>query len=282
MKRTTAHCLALTIALTAAAGCTSSDGPDEDDGDRRKPPRALLAALRSVERSTDGADSAKVESTTVMGTELSLEADGALGWGDGLTGTLTITYTGGTTAETMRDLGVTSMEARYLPDAYYARMGDTFAEQTGGKHWIRYAYDDLDDLGGGAAANFADQMRSAAPNQSVKLLLASADVHKIGEEKVRGKHTTHYSGTVAVGDLADAELKELLQQAGVTTQTVDIWVDDQDLLIKKTEQGRLATGHLTQTAYYSDYGVQVTAAEPPASDTEDFRELLKKQGGSAS
>lgn len=281
MKRTTAHCLALTMALTAATGCTSSDGPDEDAQDR-KPPRALLAALRSVERSTDGADSAKVESTTVMGSELSLEADGALGWGDGLTGTLTITYTGGTTAETMRDLGVTSMEARYLPDAYYARMGDAFAEQTGGKHWIRYAYDDLDDLGGGAAANFADQMRSATPNQSVKLLLASGDVHKIGEEQVRGKHTTHYSGTVSVSDLADAELKELLQQAGVTTQTVDIWVDDQDLLIKKIEQGRLATGHLTQTAYYSDYGVQVTAAEPPASDTEDFKELLKKQGGSAS
>jgi hypothetical protein len=182
----------------------------------------------------------------------------------------------------MRDLGVTSMEARYLPDAYYARMGDTFAEQTGGKHWIRYAYDDLDDLGGGAAASFADQMRSATPNQSVKLLLASGDVHKIGEEQVRGKHTTHYSGTVSVGDLADAELKELLRQAGVTTQTVDIWVDDQDLLIKKIEQGRLATGHLTQTAYYSDYGVRVTAAEPPASDTEDFKDLLKKQGGSAS
>ena len=31
-------------------------------------------------------------------------------------------------ADTMRQMGATSMEARYLPDAYYARMGDSFAD----------------------------------------------------------------------------------------------------------------------------------------------------------
>lgn len=61
------------------------------------------------------------------------------------------------------------------------------------------------------------------------------------------------------------------------TQTVDLWVDDRGLLIKKSEKGALATGELTQTAHYSDYGVRVAAEKPPAADTEDFRELLKKQ-----
>lgn len=263
-------------ALTGTASCTSarSSGPPEGD---REGTSASLTALRSVERSTDRAESARVRSTTVMGTELSLEADGALGWRHGLTGTLTITYTGGTTAEAMRGLGITSMEARYLSDAYYARMGDQFAAKAGGKHWLKYAYDDLEALGGGV--NFGDQLLNTTPNQSVKLLLDSADVRAIGEDTVDGRPTTHYSGTVEVGDVSDAELRKQLEQAGVTTETVDIWVDGQDLLVKKVEKARMATGELTQTAYYSDYGLKVSAKEPPADDTEDFRDLLERQGG---
>ncbi|MFI9826888.1 hypothetical protein ACIHIX_04295 [Streptomyces sp. NPDC051913] len=299
MKSTTVRRMALAIATTTAltglAACSSGDsgGSDKDDrtsgsgkGTTRVSP---MAALRSAEKSTDAADSARVESTTVMGSMMSMTADGALGWADGITGTVTIEYTGGTLADSMRQLGTTSMEARYLPDAYYAKMGEKFAAQAGGKHWIRYDYDDLADLAGGSGAYLKDQMQNTTPNQSVKLLLASGDVKKVGEEKVRGENATHYSGTVDVADLAGknssltasqlADLKKQLEQAGVTTETVDIWVNDQDLLVKKVEKGRMATGELTQTAYYSDYGVKVSAEEPPASDTEDFKKLLEKQGG---
>ncbi|KUN26454.1 hypothetical protein AQJ23_14900 [Streptomyces antibioticus] len=294
--RRMALAIAATTALTGLAACSSdggSGGADKDDrtsgtgkGATKVSP---IAALRSAEKSTDAADSAEVESTTVMGSMMSMTADGALGWADGISGTLTIEYTGGSLADTMRQLGTTKMEARYLPDAYYAKMGDAFAEQAGGKHWIRYDYDDLADLAGGSGAYLKDQMQNTTPNQSVKLLLASGDVQKVGEEKVRGKDTTHYSGTVDVADLAGknsslsesqlADLKKQLEQAGVTTETVDIWVDDQDLLVKKVEKGQMATGELTQTAYYSDYGVKVSAEKPPASDTEDFKTLLEKQGG---
>jgi hypothetical protein len=205
-----------------------------------------------------------------MGSDLSMTANGALGWGDGTTGTVTITYTGGTTADLMRKLGTTSMEARYLPDAYYAKVGEKFAAQASGKHWIRYEYADLAGLG--------NQMQNTAPHHSVKLLLASGDVGKVGEETVRGEHTTHYAGTVDVAGLASGDLKKQLIRAGVTTETVDIWVDDRHLLVKKIEKGRTANGAYSQTAYYSDYGVKVSAARPPASDTEDFKALLKKQG----
>ncbi|WP_031477880.1 hypothetical protein [Streptomyces bicolor] len=256
--------IALLTALTALAACTSSsDRPDEQN--RATPSRAVTAALRSVERSTGQAESARVKSTTTMGSALSMTADGTLAWGDGLTGTLTITYTGGTTAETMRRLGSTSMEARYLPDAYYARMGDGFAAKADGKHWIKYAYDDLEDLAGGSGADLADQMRGTAPHTSVKLLLTSTDVRKVGEETVRGEPTSHYSGSVP-GE-------------GSGPQTVDIWVDDRNLLVKKVEKGHTATGQLTQTAYYSDYGVKATAEKPPAGDTVDLKELLKQRGG---
>lgn len=165
----------------------------------------------------------------------------------------------------MRRLGTTAMEARYLPDAYYARMGDEFAERVGGRHWIKYVYEDLEDLGGGAGAGFADQMRNTTPNQAVKLLLTAEDVRKVGEETTRGRRTTHWAGTMG----------------GATAQTVDIWVDDRDLLVKKVERGRTETGELTQTAYYSDYGVRVSAERPPAADTADFKELLASQEAEA-
>ena len=288
--------IAVATALSGVAACTSSgsggSGKDHSASGKGATHISPVAALRTVEKSTDSADSARVESATTIGSQLSMKSDGALDWGDGIQGTVTITYTGGTSAELMRQTGTTSMEARYLPDAYYAKMGAKFAEQVGGKHWIRYAYADLANLAGGSGALLKDQMRKTTPNQSVKLLLASGDVKKVGSEQVRGVDTTHYSGTVDIADFARknaslpasqlAALKKALTQAGVSTKTVDIWVDGKDLLVKKVEKGTMSAGEYTQTAYYSDYGVKVSATRPPASDTEDFKDLLKKQGGAGS
>ncbi|MFJ7291708.1 hypothetical protein [Streptomyces collinus] len=271
--------LAVATALTGVAACTSQDSSDDPGRDDRAARGRSLAVLRSAERATEHAESARVESTTTMGSLMSMTADGTLGWSDGITGTLTITYTGGTVADTMRRLGTTSMEARYLPDAYYARMGAKFAEQTGGKRWIRYAYKDLGALTKGSGSHLGDQMRSTTPNQSVKLLLSSGDVRKVGEETVRGRTATHWSGTVAAADIADAALRKQLTGAGVTTETVDIWIDKRNLLVKKVEKARMTTGLMTQTAHYADYGVRVRADRPPASDTGDFEDLMRKRTG---
>ncbi|MFF8473147.1 hypothetical protein [Streptomyces sp. NPDC015414] len=296
MKSTTARRVALSAAvvtaLTGLAACGTGGSGDGDKAVGRSLAHANpLAALRSAEKSTDKAESAKVRSTTSIGDTMSMTANGALTWGDGMKGNLTITYTGGKLAEAMRKAGTSSMEARYLPDAYYAKMSEQFAQQSGGKHWIRYAYDDLAKLGGGSGAYMKDQMQNTTPNQSVKLLLASGDVKKVGEEQVSGVRATHYSGTVDVADLAGknsgldagqlADLKKQLSQAGVSTETVDIWVDGQDLLVKKVEKAQMTAGTMTSTAYYSDYGVPVTAEAPPAADTKDFKDLMKA-GGTAS
>ncbi|MEU1402594.1 hypothetical protein ABZ471_09545 [Streptomyces sp. NPDC005728] len=297
MKSTTVRRVTLSIAVvTALAGVAACGSQDSGKGDKAVGKSVThvspLAALRSAEKSTDKADSAKVRSSTSIGDTMSMTANGALAWGDGLKGNLTITYTGGKMADAMRQAGTTSMDARYLPDAYYAKMSEKFAQQFGGKHWIKYSYDDLAKLAGSSGAYLKDQMQNTTPNQSVKLLLASGDVKKVGEEKVSGVDATHYSGTVDVADLADknsnltadqlAGLKKQLTQAGVTTETVDIWVDAQNLLVKKVEKADMATGAMTSTAYYSDYGVKVSAEAPPAADTKDFKELMKSGGNVSS
>ncbi|MEW2283565.1 hypothetical protein [Streptomyces sp. NPDC047841] len=290
--RRAALAAAVVAALTGVAACGSSDS-GKDGGEKAAGKTAThvspIAALRSAEKSTDKADSAKVRSTTSIGDLMSMTANGALTWGDGLKGNLTITYTGGQMAELMKKAGTQSMEARYLPDAYYAHMSDTYAQQAGGgKHWIKYSYDDLAKLGGASGSYMKDQIQNATPNQSVKMLLASGDVKKVGEETVSGVHTTHYSGTLNVADLAGktsnlsaeqlSALKKQLSQAGVTTDKVDIWINDQDLLVKKTEKADTANGAMTNTSFYTDYGVKVTAEAPPAGDTKDFADMMKSGG----
>jgi len=293
MVRRVTVSIALTTALAGVAACNSSgssgsSGEGDKAGHKSATRVSPIAALRSAERSTDGADSARIESTTTLGTLMSMKSGGVMAWGDGFTGDMTITYTGGTMADAMRRTGSDSMEARYLSDAYYAKMGDAFARQAGGKHWIRYGYDDLAKFGGGSGALLKDQMQNSSPNQSVKLLLASGDVKKVGEETVRGKRTTHYAGTVDVSDLAArsshltasqlADMKKQFTTAGITTEDVDIWVDAEDLLIKAVSKAAMTSGTMSSTTYYSDYGVKVSAEAPPAGDTTDFKDLLSKQG----
>ncbi|MEV7913740.1 LolA-like protein [Streptomyces griseus] len=283
--------LAAAAALTSIAACSGSDSSGGSGSDKAGAvsKASPVAALKQVQQKTGGAQSAKVEGTTEMGDTMSMKQSGAIGWSDGLSGALTITYTGGTMGDALKQAGGDgSVEARYFKDEYYANMGDAMAANLGGKHWIRYSYEDLAELGGASGDVMKDQIQNSTPEQGVKALLASGDVKKVGQEDVRGVSATHYSGTVDVADLTAknsaldakqlAAFKEQLALAGVTTQTVDIWVDKNDLLVKKTERGEMKTGTFNSTLFYSDYGTEVPAEKPAASDTVDFKEMLK-QGG---
>ncbi|MFI1222880.1 MULTISPECIES: hypothetical protein [unclassified Streptomyces] len=291
--------LAAAAALTSMAACSGSDGSGGSSGSGGSGSKdkagavgkaSPVAALKQVQLKTGGAQSARIEGTTEMGSAVSMKQSGAIGWADGLSGALTITYTGGTMGDALKQSGGDgSVQARYFKDEYYANMGDAMAASTGGKHWIRYAYKDLAELGGASGDVMKDQIQNSTPEQGVKSLLASGDVKKVGQEDVRGVPATHYSGTVDVAELTAknsnldakqlAAFKEQLALAGVTTQTVDIWVDKNDLLVKKTERGEMKTGAFNSTLFYSDYGTEVPSEQPPASDTVDFKELLKQQGG---
>ncbi len=291
--------LAAVTVIAGAAGCqsgsgssSSSDGSGGSEGGKKAGAGVAavspIAALRSVDQRTDGAKSAKIDGTMVAGPAVSLTMNGAVEWSDGVTGTMEMKYTGGTMANAMKQLGGDgTIKTRYLSDAYSANMGDVFAAQVGGKHWIRYGFEDLSKMMGASGDVMKDQMQNTTPDKAVKALLASGDVKKVGEEDIRGVWATHYSGTVDVAELTqkssalDAKLlkalKEQLTQAGITTEKIDIWVDKNDLLVKKTESGQMKTGAFNSTVFFSDYGTEVSAEAPPVADTIDLAQLIKQQ-----
>ncbi|WP_327172172.1 LppX_LprAFG lipoprotein [Streptomyces sp. NBC_01336] len=287
--------VAVAAALTSVGACGGSDdgstskarGKDAGSGVVKTD---AIAALLDVQKKTGAASSAKVEGTMTVGSAMSMKQSGALDWSDGVSGSMEITYTGGAMADTMKESGGNgTMQARYFKDGYAADMGEAMAQQTGGKRWISYSYEDLAALGGASGAAMKDQMQNTTPDQGVKSLLASGDVKEVGKEQVRGVRTTHYSGTVDVAELtaktskldADqlAALKKQLNDAGITTETVDIWVDENDLLVKKSERGQMKTGELNTTMFYSDYGTKVSVQRPPAGETIGFKELFQQQQG---
>ncbi|MGW1226538.1 hypothetical protein [Streptomyces sp. NPDC001515] len=304
MRTSTVRRVGLAVAVAAALTSVGACGGADEDGGSTKPAAEgksggtsvlkadTIAALLDVQKKTGSASSARVEGTTVMGSTMSMKQTGSLDWSDGITGTMQITYTAGTMADTLKQAGGSgTMEARYFKNGYAADMGPVLARQTGGKRWISYSYDDLARAGGASGAAMKEQMQNTTPEQGVKSLLASGDVKEVGKEQVRGVDTTHYSGTVDVAELTaktsklDADqveaLKKQLNDAGITTEKIDIWVDENDLLVKKTERGRMKTGELNSTVFYSDYGVKVSAERPPASQTIGFADLLKQQQGAA-
>ncbi|MEU1085330.1 LppX_LprAFG lipoprotein [Streptomyces sp. NPDC005576] len=287
-------------ALSSVAACGGSDeagGSGGKNGDRSPAAAAVavspIAALKKVQTKNDSVHSAKVESTMAMGAAMSMTMSGVMDWSDGMSGDVSIKYTGGTMGEAMAKMGGDgTMRALYLKDAYYMNMGDAFASALGGKHWLRYAYADLAALTGASGEAAQNQIKNSTPQEGVKALLASGDVKKVGEEDVRGVATTHYSGVVDVAALTaksgglDAdqlqELKDQLDKAGLKTETVDVWVDKDDLLVKKTERGESAAGAVNTTIFYSDYGTPVSVRPPAAGDTADFKEIAGQAAKAAS
>ena len=230
--------VAVVAALTSVAACGGSDDGGSKGGSKKEGSGSSvvkvdpIAALVAVQKKTGQAQSARIEGDTTMGSAMSMKQSGVMDWSDGITGSMKITYTGGTMADAMKKAGSNgTMEARYFKDGYAADMGEAMSQQTGGKRWINYSYDDLEKLAGASGAALKDQMQNSTPEQGVKSLLASGDVKKVGQEDVRGVSTTHYSGTVDVAaltaknsSLSADELdafKKQLADAGISTETVD-------------------------------------------------------------
>ncbi|MBH5335433.1 hypothetical protein IHE55_11735 [Streptomyces pactum] len=281
--------IVMAVGLTA---CGSDKEGDDKPADKAKDstnssdvaPRGALAALKLASQRTDEQDSAKVEGSTVIG-EARTTMSGEMDWSTGgIRARMDVTQSGGAVQGSPMD--GKAMPALYTADAMYMNLGDQFAAtpQASGAHWVKYDYDVLAQKAGPAGAFLKDTMQNNNPARSVQLVLATGEVKAVGEETVKGVKATRYSGTVKVADLAKLQSKDLtaeelsslqkqLEQSGTKTETIDLWIDENNLLVKKREYGENNNGKFDSTVFYTDYGVDVSVEEPPASDTVNFEEI---------
>lgn len=263
--------------LTACNGNGGSSGGNNAGGEEQSPVQAALASLKTATEQTDGKKSAKVEGTIKNGPS-NQKMKGALDWSQGMRMNVDITQSGG-----QSPLAGKPINAVYTPDAMFMNMGGAGIPM-GGKSWVKYDYDALAKKMGPAGALLKDQMQNNNPTRAMELLIASGKVKDAGTEDVRGVKATHYTGTLTVEELtrmqskniSEADLKALQQQmqaSGTKTETIDLWISGENLLVKKRERTDSKQSAFDSTVYYSDYGTSVTAEEPPAGDTVDFESL---------
>ena len=277
MRRTHVLCLtaAAALCLTATTACSAaSKATGAAAGAAKDSVVSVADALSLSTKTTSGFTSSKVNMTMEM------------------PGAGTTTMTGAMSRKPIAvDLTLTNAQ---LPDGIhllmsgtteYMNMGATGAKEFGGKHWLKIDFSTLGADGKTLAAAM-DKNSSQDPAAAVKLLTSSGDIKRVGKETVDGVSTTHYAGTVDIGKLVkqslgdDAGLKSIVDQAdkaGMSTEAVDMWINDQNLPVKVHETASTAKGAVDITIRYSDYSnTPVQIALPPTSDTTDLASLTKK------
>ncbi|MGW7443586.1 hypothetical protein [Kitasatospora sp. NPDC054795] len=267
---------------TAATSATPSAAAPTTAAKPEKVSPAVF--LEQVTQKTGAAKSAKVDEVIQVG-EVVMKGQGAVSWADGLEADLTMDLSGSPMAKLLEPLtGGPKVHYLYAKDAMYMGLGGQLLE-SGSPKWVRYSKADMAKASGGTT----DQLQSADPVQGVRTLIASGKVTEVGQETVNGKATTHYSGVLSAADVLKAtsqgmtqaqvdKIKQNLDTAGITTDQIDVWVDADKLVVKRSEVADTKAGALNVTVSYSDYGTPVIASTP--ADFIDLAELQKAAAGS--
>jgi hypothetical protein len=144
----------------------------------------------------------------------------------------------------------------------------------GGKQWVRI---DLAHAASSAGIDLSQILGQAGGNPAdvLAMLRASGEVTTVGPDTVDGTAVTHYHATIDLekaltqkGIPHDA-VQRLLDSGAPTTLPVDVWIGDDDGLVRQVETSYSATtSGGTATASLSlklsDWGTPVSVEAPPA------------------
>jgi hypothetical protein len=286
MRRFGRAAVGLTVSAVVLAGCGS--GGDPGASSAAKPavldPGALVAA--SYTKLTD-------QKTAKLDLTMKLTASGTDG------GEYTFTGTGAQdfqhkSARLVMTLpeNAGEIETRLIDRTVYEKLPASQAPALKGK-WPEF---NLDKVAAAAGLGVVGQGSPSDPTQILQMLEdISNQVTRVGDEQVRGVHTTHYR---AVVDLAKASAKagntaqqidRLKQMLGTSSYPVDIWIDDAGLphrlqfqmpLPKQLTQGSGVTdAKMVATEDLYDFGTPVDVQAPPADQTVDGSQLTGGTGG---
>ncbi len=174
-------------------------------------------------------------------------------------------------------------------DVVYAKVPPFASAQVpGGKSWIKGDLQTLSRAGGDAVD--LGSLGGSDPRDVLEVLKAvSGTIETVGRESQRGVDTTHYRATLDLAALmrlgagkqaaaALGDLDQLLEQSGLTSIPIDVWVDDDGLLrrmdlafsMSQPGQGE-ASASITLELF--DYDEPVSIELPPPADVADASTL---------
>jgi len=128
---------------------------------------------------------------------------------------------------------VGAIETRVLGGTIYEKLPAQLSGALGGKPWIKIDLAEVSKSLGGSG-QLGNVSQGSDPAQVLKYLKGSSQsVTRVGEEQVRGAHTTHYRAQVDLqravqqGAFGQATADSFKKQFGTTAFPVDVWIDDQ-------------------------------------------------------
>jgi FlaG/FlaF family flagellin (archaellin) len=171
------------------------------------------------------------------------------------------------------------MQMIYLDKVIYMK-SPQLSQATGGKPWLKVDLTNPARQAGLDLDTLLNQSQQTNPAEQTKMLTASKDVRKVGEETINGVKTTHYQGTMTVQEAMAkvdpkirAELEKTYREIGGTKINFDLWADGEQLPRKLATKIPTREGTLTMTIVYLDYGKTVSVNPPPAEQVGNFRGL---------
>lgn len=177
-----------------------------------------------------------------------------------------------------------AVRIRLVGGAVYADMGAVSAKDRHGDHrrWVKASEDDMAGMSSLSVQNFS-------PRGTLTSVQQLPTIAEVGAGTFRGVRATHYRSTLSAATLAqvpasrlsaeEAEsLAESMERAGVSVETVDVWVSKDGLPLELTVTDETDYGDLKAVTDYTDYGLAVTVKAPPAYDTASSDELDELDG----
>jgi hypothetical protein len=186
-----------------------------------------------------------------------------------------------------------TMDERIIGTTIYMRSPLLTRQIPGAKPWLKF---DLAKLGKSMGVNFGAILNSSStsdPTQSLTYLEASSNsIQNLGTQQIDGVTTTHYHAVVDMrkamkllaarapaGQRAAVRstYQHLIDQTGVITYPMDVWVDDQGLVRQMHMQMPMPNSgeSMDMTMKLSDFGAPVKVSAPPASQVTDLLKLLQ-------
>ncbi|GGX79514.1 LolA-like protein [Streptomyces hiroshimensis] len=248
-------------------------------------------AVNAAFKKTQAAKSAKFKMTMKLpglgDQPVTLQSSGIVGWNPSVADQRVTGLPG-------KDGAPSESRSITIGSVTYTDVGPEAAAKNDGKRWLKIDLAEMAKESGGDAKGLQQlmgggQSQGQDPAKQMALLKESPNVKLVGEETVDGKKARHYKGTLTADEAVKSnkslegldekdrqQLLDSIKQAGITQYDMDVWVSSDDLPVKMVMNMDTSKGRMEIAQSLSDYGAEARVQAPPADQTVDLMEKLKK------